>query len=150
MTGGCQCGAIRYEIASLPLLLYTCNCTDCQRQSGSAFALNMPVKFSDFRILQGEPKGWRHNSPGRSTTHHGWYRSRISLCAASSRGCNQRPCGMFRNPAERLGKSGASMACPLERRPRLIAARALFIVPSPPAGYAAVHGSRKFRFDGTV
>jgi len=57
MTGGCQCGAIRYEIASLPLLLYTCNCTDCQRQSGSAFALNMPVKFSDFRILQGEPKG---------------------------------------------------------------------------------------------
>jgi hypothetical protein len=28
MTGGC-CGAIRYEIASFPLLLYTCNCTDC-------------------------------------------------------------------------------------------------------------------------
>jgi len=29
MTGGCPCGAIRYEIASFPLLLYTCNCTDC-------------------------------------------------------------------------------------------------------------------------
>ena len=38
MTGGCQCGAIRYEIGGFPLLLYTCNCTDCQRQSGSAFA----------------------------------------------------------------------------------------------------------------
>jgi len=25
MTGGCQCGAIRYEITSFPLLLYTCN-----------------------------------------------------------------------------------------------------------------------------
>jgi len=36
MTGGCQCGAIRYEIMSFPLLLYTCNCTDCQRQTGSA------------------------------------------------------------------------------------------------------------------
>ena len=63
MTGGCQCGAIRYEVASFPLLLYTCNCTDCQRQTGSAFALNMPVRFSDFRILQGEPHGWHHTSP---------------------------------------------------------------------------------------
>jgi hypothetical protein len=63
MTGGCQCGAIRYEITSFPLLLYTCNCTDCQRQTGSAFALNMPVKFKDFRILQGEPNGWHHTSP---------------------------------------------------------------------------------------
>ena len=34
MTGGCQCGAIRYEVASFPLLLYTCNCIDCQRQTG--------------------------------------------------------------------------------------------------------------------
>jgi hypothetical protein len=25
LTGGCSCGAIRYEIASFPLLLYTCN-----------------------------------------------------------------------------------------------------------------------------
>lgn len=64
ITGGCQCGAIRYEIASFPLLLYTCNCTDCQRQSGSAFALNMPVRFRDFRVLQGEPNAWRHTSPG--------------------------------------------------------------------------------------
>ena len=39
ITGGCQCGAVRYEIAALPLLLYTCNCTDCQRQTGSSFAL---------------------------------------------------------------------------------------------------------------
>ena len=48
MTGGCQCGAIRYEITSFPLLLYTCNCTDCQRQTGSAFALNMPVSSRIF------------------------------------------------------------------------------------------------------
>jgi len=63
ITGGCQCGAIRYEITLFPLLLYTCNCTDCQRQTGSAFALNMPVKSGDFRILQGEPNGWHHTSP---------------------------------------------------------------------------------------
>jgi hypothetical protein len=63
MTGGCSCGAIRYQIASFPLLLYTCNCTNCQTASGSAFALNMPVLAKGFHILQGEPKGWRHLSP---------------------------------------------------------------------------------------
>ena len=63
MTGGCPCGGIRYEIASFPLLVYTCNCTDCQRQSGSAFAMNMPVAAKDFRILQGQPKPWRRLSP---------------------------------------------------------------------------------------
>ena len=63
MNGGCSCGAIRYEIASFPLLLYACNCTDCQTASGSAFALNMPVAARDFHILRGEPRGWHHASP---------------------------------------------------------------------------------------
>ncbi len=63
LTGGCSCGAIRYEIAAFPLLLYTCNCTDCQTASGSAFALNMPVATKSFRITQGEPKGWHHLWP---------------------------------------------------------------------------------------
>lgn len=63
MTGGCPCGAVRYEVASFPLLLYTCNCTDCQKASGSAFALNMPVRASDLRILRGKASGWHHTSP---------------------------------------------------------------------------------------
>jgi hypothetical protein len=63
LTGGCSCGAIRYEIAAFPLLLYACNCTDCQTASGSAFALSMPVMSNGFRIVQGEPKGWHHKSP---------------------------------------------------------------------------------------
>jgi hypothetical protein len=63
MTGGCSCGWVRYEITSFPLLLYACNCTDCQRISGSAFALNMPVATKGFRIVRGEPKGWHHLSP---------------------------------------------------------------------------------------
>ena len=63
MKGGCSCGALRYQIASFPLLLYSCNCTNCQTASGSAFALNMPVLAKDFHLLQGEPKAWRHISP---------------------------------------------------------------------------------------
>ena len=63
MTGGCSCGAIRYRIASFPLLLYACHCADCQTASGSAFALNMPVWAKDFHLAQGQPKPWRHLSP---------------------------------------------------------------------------------------
>jgi hypothetical protein len=68
LTGGCPCGAIRYEITAYPLLVYACHCTDCQRRSGSAFALNMPVPSKAFRIVQGAPKGWRRQSPSGAAT----------------------------------------------------------------------------------
>jgi hypothetical protein len=57
LLGGCACGAIRYEITTFPQLLYACHCTDCQTQSGSAFALNMPVDTNALRFVKGEPKG---------------------------------------------------------------------------------------------
>jgi hypothetical protein len=63
LTGGCSCGAIRYEVAAFPLLLYACHCTDCQSASGSAFALNMPVAAQSLRIVRGRVKGWHHRSP---------------------------------------------------------------------------------------
>lgn len=34
-TGGCACGAIRYEIAAEPLAMNDCRCRDCQRMSGT-------------------------------------------------------------------------------------------------------------------
>jgi hypothetical protein len=37
-TGGCQCGAVRYEISEAPQLVYTCHCNECQRLTGSAFS----------------------------------------------------------------------------------------------------------------
>ncbi len=68
LTGGCSCGAIRYRIDAFPLLLYACHCTDCQRQSGSAFALSMPVATTAFHITKGAPKPWRHESRGAEVT----------------------------------------------------------------------------------
>ena len=55
-TGGCQCGGIRYEVIGTPQQLLVCHCTDCQRQSGSAFGMTLVVKEEDFRLTQGEPK----------------------------------------------------------------------------------------------
>jgi len=61
-TGGCQCGAVRYEVTGAPRQLVACHCTDCQRQSGSAFGMTMVVDEADFRLLQGDLKTFRSES----------------------------------------------------------------------------------------
>src|SRR5260370_28196220 len=43
-TGGCQCGSVRYVLTTEPIRLGACHCKECQRQSGSAFGMFMPVK----------------------------------------------------------------------------------------------------------
>jgi hypothetical protein len=60
LSGGCPCEAVRFEVSAMPLLVYACHCTECQRWSGSAFSLNMPVKRNSFALTRGEPKFWRH------------------------------------------------------------------------------------------
>jgi hypothetical protein len=55
-TGGCLCGAIRYESGGKPVFSLQCHCRDCQRQSGSAFVAAVRVPSASFRIVKGEPK----------------------------------------------------------------------------------------------
>ena len=59
LAGGCQCGAVRYAIAEAPIALYACHCTECQRQSSSAFGMSMPVPRSGFSVTRGEPTLWQ-------------------------------------------------------------------------------------------
>jgi hypothetical protein len=40
LTGGCSCGEVRYRLKGQPMFVHCCHCTDCQRQTGSAFVLN--------------------------------------------------------------------------------------------------------------
>jgi hypothetical protein len=56
LTGGCLCGAIRYEILEAPVLTYTCHCTDCQHLTSSAFSTAIIVPDSAFRLIAGEPR----------------------------------------------------------------------------------------------
>ena len=53
-TGGCLCGKIRYEITSVPRLVYTCHCTDCQHMTSSAFSIALAV--AGFRLTGDEPR----------------------------------------------------------------------------------------------
>ncbi len=56
LRGGCQCEGIRYEVTGVPQQVVVCHCTDCQRQSGSAFGMTLVVKEENFRLTQGELK----------------------------------------------------------------------------------------------
>lgn len=42
--GGCNCGGVRYQIDGKPVVVAQCHCKNCQRQSGSAFSVNLMVK----------------------------------------------------------------------------------------------------------
>ncbi len=67
LEGGCQCGAVRYRITSPPLTLYLCHCTECQKQSSSAFGMSMWVRRSDLEIVQGDPKVWKRPAASGGT-----------------------------------------------------------------------------------
>ncbi|MBV8478949.1 MAG: GFA family protein [Actinobacteria bacterium] len=38
-TGGCLCGAVRYSVRGDPVRVVRCHCTDCRKESGSAFTV---------------------------------------------------------------------------------------------------------------
>jgi hypothetical protein len=42
--GGCTCRTVRYRLASVPLFVHCCHCRWCQRETGSAFALNALIE----------------------------------------------------------------------------------------------------------
>ena len=54
--GGCACGAVRYRLASDPLFVHCCHCLNCQRQTGSAFVVNLLIEADRVELLAGDPQ----------------------------------------------------------------------------------------------
>jgi hypothetical protein len=52
--GGCDCGSVRYRMNRKPLFVNCCHCRWCQRESGSAFALNALIEMQNVHISSGE------------------------------------------------------------------------------------------------
>src|SRR5262249_486103 len=67
-SGGCACGAVRYECTGEPLFALNCHCRDCQRESGSAFAAVLGVPRAAFRLTRGSPKHFDLNADSAYTT----------------------------------------------------------------------------------
>ena len=56
LQGGCDCGAVRYRMTSEPLFVNCCHCRWCQRESGSAFALNAMIEAERVVLVKGGPE----------------------------------------------------------------------------------------------
>ncbi|MEO8279836.1 MAG: GFA family protein [Ideonella sp.] len=54
--GGCTCGHLRYRMHSQPLFVHCCHCCWCQRESGSAFALNAMIEADRIELLGAQPE----------------------------------------------------------------------------------------------
>lgn len=64
LTGGCQCGALRYRVTGEPLRSALCHCTDCRKSAGAPMVGWAAFAEADFAIEQGEAT--THNSSGAS------------------------------------------------------------------------------------
>lgn len=54
--GGCGCGAVRYRMTARPIFVHCCHCRECQRLTGSTFALNAMVEADRVELLAGAPE----------------------------------------------------------------------------------------------
>lgn len=57
-TGGCACGALRHRLTDAPLVVHACHCRDCQRLTGSAFAINLWIERECVELLTGRPRSF--------------------------------------------------------------------------------------------
>ena len=62
LTGGCQCGAIRYEITAPPTHASLCHCRMCQKATGQAYFASATVQPGTLRWTRGEPAAFRSSS----------------------------------------------------------------------------------------
>src|SRR5438552_3893092 len=54
--GGCTCRAVRYRMTSRPMFVNCCHCRWCQRETGTAFALNAMIEADRVVLLEGKPE----------------------------------------------------------------------------------------------
>jgi len=51
--GGCTCRHVRYRLTSAPMFVHCCHCRWCQRETGTAFALNALIESDRVQLLRG-------------------------------------------------------------------------------------------------
>jgi hypothetical protein len=61
LTGGCNCGAVRYEITAPLVSASYCHCRRCQRRTGAGASANGRTEPGSFRVIEGEDRlrAWR-------------------------------------------------------------------------------------------
>lgn len=68
--GGCACGAVRFALQATPMIVHACHCTDCQRLTGSAFAINAWIEKDQVELRSGVPASFKFTDKGRNNRVH--------------------------------------------------------------------------------
>jgi hypothetical protein len=100
--GGCQCGALRYQITKAPLMIYACHCSNCQRIAGSAFGLATTITEDAFVFTKGSPNKatWKSEAGNdRYGTFCGECGCRIAHGSTPSNGILSLRAGTFDDPS---------------------------------------------------
>ena len=65
MTGGCHCGAIRYESDGAPRTHALCHCRDCRRHAGAPMVGWTMYRQGAVKVTKGTPKVYASSEHGR-------------------------------------------------------------------------------------
>ena len=59
LEGECACKAVRYRLNAAPMFVQSCHCLNCQRQTGSAFVINILIEKVHVELLEGPARAGR-------------------------------------------------------------------------------------------
>ena len=142
LTGGCNCGAVRFEVSEPMVVASYCHCKRCQRRSGTAASASAHPTPGTFQIVAGEDRlrVWKPDDGGEK-----WF---CGDCGSSLFGRNPNhpdPIGirmgtLDRDPGirpsvrqfvamPRLGSRSLTTDCPAPGKPPLFQ-----VDPRPPLG----------------
>ena len=109
-TGGCVCGAIRYECSAEPIMMFNCHCRDCQQVTGGGFIAGLLVPASAFRLTKGQLR--YHFTPSAAGGKH--KRGFCAECGSRITGgqSDERPTGF-------VGVTAGSLDDPSGFRPQM-------------------------------
>src|SRR5262245_50425565 len=102
ITGGCQCGQVRYVLSEPPVQVFICHCRECQKQSASAFGISAVVKRTNLRLSAGNVQQWsRPTDSGRVLD--------CFFCPS----CGSRLWHVSQEPSDSISLKGGSLDEPL-------------------------------------